>query len=106
MLVFGDAAGYVEPFTGEGMAWALLSANAIAPLVLEALRNDSYDLAERWSQTYQDLIGRRQRTCRAVSALLRIPWMARSAVSVLSPMPWLARPWVRRVNTPPSLSSL
>jgi flavin-dependent dehydrogenase len=28
VLVVGDAAGYVEPFTGEGMAWALATASA------------------------------------------------------------------------------
>ncbi|MGL6096279.1 MAG: NAD(P)/FAD-dependent oxidoreductase, partial [Fimbriiglobus sp.] len=28
----GDAAGYVEPFTGEGMAWAVASAAAVAPI--------------------------------------------------------------------------
>jgi 2-polyprenyl-6-methoxyphenol hydroxylase-like FAD-dependent oxidoreductase len=29
-FVVGDAAGYVEPFTGEGMAWAVMSAAAVA----------------------------------------------------------------------------
>ena len=32
LFVVGDAAGYVEPFTGEGMAWALASGTAVAPL--------------------------------------------------------------------------
>ena len=31
MFVVGDAAGYVEPFTGE-MAWAMMSAAASAPI--------------------------------------------------------------------------
>ncbi len=104
--MLGDAAGYVKPFTGEGMAWALLSANAITPLATDALHDDQDQVSERWTQTYQNLIGRRQRTCRAESGLLRTPWMARSALSILAPMPWLARPWVRGVNTPPAHSSL
>ena len=32
VFVVGDAAGYVEPFTGEGMAWAMMSAAALAPI--------------------------------------------------------------------------
>ena len=36
-FLIGDATGYVEPFTGEGMAWALASGHAVAPLVVRAL---------------------------------------------------------------------
>ncbi len=103
VFVLGDAAGYVEPFTGEGMAWALASATAIAPLALEAIENYHASQAERWDRLYRTLIGRRQRVCRRASALLRRPWMARGAISLLAPMPWLAAPWVRSVNTPPSV---
>jgi flavin-dependent dehydrogenase len=35
VLLLGDAAGYVEPFTGEGMGWALVGALAVVPLVLQ-----------------------------------------------------------------------
>jgi flavin-dependent dehydrogenase len=103
VFVLGDAAGYVEPFTGEGMAWALASATAIAPLALEAIEDYHAPQAERWGRLYRTLIGRRQRVCRRVSALLRRPWIARGAISLLAPMPWLAAPWVRLVNTPPSV---
>ena len=34
LFFLGDAAGYVEPFTGEGIAWALASARAVEPLAL------------------------------------------------------------------------
>ena len=40
LFLLGDAAGYVEPFTGEGIAWALASGQAVAPLALQAM--------ERW----------------------------------------------------------
>ena len=36
--LLGDAAGYVEPFTGEGMTWAMLAAVSVAPLAQEWLR--------------------------------------------------------------------
>lgn len=106
VLVLGDAAGYVEPFTGEGMAWALASANVVAHLVLQAAEHDRPDLASNWSRVYGKLIGRRQRVCRAVSTLLKKPWMARTALGLLAPLPWLAGPWVRSVNTAPAFSTL
>ena len=33
VLAAGDAAGYVEPFTGEGMAWAVRSAALAAAML-------------------------------------------------------------------------
>src|SRR5213078_4791567 len=38
VFLIGDASGYVEPFTGEGMATAIESAVAVAPFVLEATK--------------------------------------------------------------------
>jgi flavin-dependent dehydrogenase len=105
VFVLGDAAGYVEPFTGEGMAWSLASAVAIAPLAREAVAGYHDGLAEQWERLYRTMIGRRQRVCRTLSALLRRPWMARGALSLLAPMPWLAAPWVRSVNTPPAVAA-
>ena len=37
-FVLGDATGYIEPFTGEGMAWAMVSGQAIAPLVRQGIK--------------------------------------------------------------------
>ena len=38
LLLLGDAAGYVEPFTGEGMAWGLTAATLAAPLASSGIR--------------------------------------------------------------------
>jgi flavin-dependent dehydrogenase len=72
-LVMGDAAGYVEPFTGEGMAWALTAGAAAAPFVLEGLEQWSDDLETRWKSTLQLHIGRRQTVCRTLSSVLKRP---------------------------------
>jgi flavin-dependent dehydrogenase len=69
----GDAAGYVEPFTGEGMAWALTAGAAAAPFVLEGLERWTGDLETRWKTTLQVHIGRRQMVCRALSSVLKRP---------------------------------
>ena len=66
LFLLGDAAGYVEPFTGEGIAWALASAQAIAPLALQAIERWDPRLARPWSTLHRRLIGRRQLVCRAV----------------------------------------
>jgi flavin-dependent dehydrogenase len=100
VFVLGDAAGYIEPFTGEGIAWALASAAAVAPLAVRAAHGWHADFAGEWEQVYHRTIARRQHTCRAVTRLLRSPWLARVLIRVLARMPGLAAPLVRRLNAP------
>src|SRR5205823_4250104 len=98
-FVLGDAAGYVEPFTGEGMAWALASATALTPLAVEAVEEWRPDLARRWQGLHRRLFGPRRRLCSAVTRLLRWPRLVRLAVGVLSWTPFLAAPLVRRLQS-------
>jgi flavin-dependent dehydrogenase len=93
----GDAAGYVEPFTGEGMAWAVASAVAVAPL---AARPWHPGLIREWERTHARLIRSRQATCRAAARLLRSPRLSRWAVRLLSITPALARPVIAALNRP------
>jgi flavin-dependent dehydrogenase len=97
-FVLGDATGYVEPFTGEGMAWALASATALAPLAVEAVGEWRPDLARRWQGLHRRLFGPRRRLCSAVTRLLRWPRLVRLGVGVLSWTPFLATPLVRRLQ--------
>src|SRR5262249_9490161 len=48
LFVVGDAASYVEPFTGEGIAAALESAWLVAPLVDQATMGWTDALAHTW----------------------------------------------------------
>jgi flavin-dependent dehydrogenase len=100
----GDAAGYVEPFTGEGMAWAVSSAAAVAPLAADAARRWDDRYVADWQRTHARLIGRRQWVCRAVARGLRSATATGAAVRVLSVLPTLARPAVALLNRPPALS--
>jgi menaquinone-9 beta-reductase len=77
-LVLGDAAGYVEPFTGEGMGWALAAAAAVTPLALEGVGPWPPALERRWIHTHRQRIGRRQLVCRSLALALRHPASARS----------------------------
>lgn len=98
VFVLGDAAGYVEPFTGEGVAWALASAEAVAPLAARAARRWSPDLPPAWARLHRRLITQRQGICRATAALLRRPALTRVLVRVLNRVPVLAAPIVYFLN--------
>ncbi len=97
LFVVGDAAGYVEPFTGEGMAWAIMSAAALAPIAAKAWHPS---LIREWETTHRRIVGRRQRTCRVVARVLRSPLLTSLAVRALGMMPILARPVVAALNRP------
>lgn len=99
-FVVGDAAGYVEPFTGEGLAWALATGRAVVPLVLESLDAGTRMTGSAWERTQRHLVGSRMRWCRVVSRLLRHPMLVQFAVRLLSRVPSLARPVVRSLNEP------
>jgi flavin-dependent dehydrogenase len=101
LFVLGDAAGYVEPFTGEGMGWAMAGAGAVVPLVRAAVAGWHPRLAERWRERHAAVVMRRQAICRAVAALLRRPLLTRTAVRILEAAPTLARPFLTHLNTPP-----
>ena len=72
-LAVGDAAGYIEPFTGEGIAWALTSARAVVPLVLGGLDRWSCDTIRQWRNTQHRLLGLRRAVCRSLTLGLRRP---------------------------------
>jgi flavin-dependent dehydrogenase len=92
IFVLGDAAGYVEPFTGEGIAWAFAGAESVVPFVKRAV--DSYDssLEDEWVQEHGRSIGRDQRWCRLLARLLRVPVITAPLVALLGRRPGLARP--------------
>jgi flavin-dependent dehydrogenase len=99
LFLLGDSAGYVEPFTGEGMAWALLSSVHVAPLALEGVWQWRSGLAARWSAEHRNFIKPRQRVCRAVRMVLKSSWATSATVGLLAAVPALAEPWIRRVNS-------
>lgn len=100
VFLIGDAAGYVEPFSGEGMAWGMQASLVLAPLVCRGLAAWDDRLAAQWAADYARLVGRRQWICRVLTRLLRGERRTRAAVAVLRRAPWLAAPWIKRINSP------
>lgn len=96
LLAVGDAAGYVEPFTGEGMAWALRTGIEAARCVVQ--HREPRDLGAAWRRRYAELMKSRQWLCRALSQGLQTPQRARLLVGAMSLAPWAVRRAVRRLN--------
>ncbi|HEX8875973.1 MAG TPA: FAD-dependent monooxygenase [Phycisphaerales bacterium] len=97
VLIAGDAAAYVEPFTGEGMSWAMHAGMAAAELIAAG------EPAGAWTQRSQALLSARQRRCRAVALALRSPTLVAFAARAMALMPavaplaqrLVAGPWAR-----------
>ncbi|MFG0262694.1 MAG: NAD(P)/FAD-dependent oxidoreductase [Novipirellula sp. JB048] len=97
LLAIGDAAGYVEPFTGEGMTWGMQSGIAAAEWI--AARQAQLQTAgDQWHEQLEIRLRRKQRTCRLVTAMLRSPVVCRIAAATLDWCPGLAAPLLRSLN--------
>ncbi|MEM0913740.1 MAG: FAD-dependent monooxygenase [Planctomycetota bacterium] len=91
-LAVGDAAGYVEPFTGEGMGWALAAAREASTLVAEVVRDGAWDRLSVWSAVCRAGRGRRW-TAGWVRRAVRRPGLLSAAMRVGA----VARPTVGAV---------
>jgi len=98
LLIVGDAAEYVEPFTGEGMAWAVQSARLAAGLALEAVSECSPEIAARWNRLHRQTFRRRQQLCYATTRLLRSELGIAGLFAALRCAPRLAESVVRFVH--------
>jgi flavin-dependent dehydrogenase len=96
LLVIGDAAGFVEPFTGEGIAWALTAARAVTPVAHAAARSWDPSFARQWTGRYRRTVIARQLACRALTSLLRSDNFTGVLVRALRIQPSLASLFVRR----------
>lgn len=98
LFLLGDSGGYVEPFTGEGMAAAIEDALAIVPLALQSVACWKGELAERWQHELSQRQRRRQRDCRRLAWLLRRPWAARWGMRLATAWPSLGEQIAERVG--------
>lgn len=96
----GDAAGYVEPFTGEGIAWAMNGALALGPIVERAVRQWHPEMMQHWSRLHHRQIARRQWPCRVLSQVLRSTLLSQGLVVGVKRFPGLANPVLHHLNRP------
>ena len=88
VLVAGDAAGYVEPFTGEGMGWALATGQAAAEHAAAMLQGRAEP--DAWRARVRELVGEARARCGWTAWTLRRPSLVRAAVRVAGRWPNLA----------------
>jgi 2-polyprenyl-6-methoxyphenol hydroxylase-like FAD-dependent oxidoreductase len=103
LFVLGDAAVYVEPFTGEGIAWALASAAAVVPFAEQAVRRWRPALSTGWAREHRRLFQTRHRVCRLVAQALRRPRLVQGCLTLLARCPGLATPLIRHLNAPSNI---
>lgn len=91
VLLVGDAAGFVDGVTGEGMSLGLCSAEPVAEVAARALATGQ--LAARglagWRRTHRDLAAASHRLTRLVVAGLRHRWLAEAVIAGLAARPRL-----------------
>lgn len=91
----GDAAAYVEPFTGEGMGWALASGRVLADTLLANTSPAVFHA--RFTAAHGRVFAAHHARCRRVAAVVRRPWLFASAVRAAQLAPAVAAravPWV------------
>lgn len=82
ILVVGDAAGYVEPFTGEGMTWALTTGAAAGALAATETRAD-----RAWPRVHAALTRGPRLRCALLSRVLRAPRFVRTLLAIGEQVP-------------------
>ncbi len=97
LIAIGDAAGYVEPFTGDGMAWAMTTAVAATTLLDDGWNSES---AGRWTSWHRRHFARRQRTIRTIAWISRHPWLARTSIGFVKQLPGISQRLFRSMLRP------
>ncbi len=88
-LLLGDAAGFYDPFTGQGVTFALLTA-ALAAEVADAALADVDVSASRlteYSRRRQQLLGTRVLVQKGVQVVMERPWLREQVLERLSRRP-------------------
>lgn len=85
VLCIGDAAAYVEPFTGEGMTWALESGIEAARFTHQALAASTS--LDEWKHHHARLFAAKHRRCRFISTAVSRPDMVRRIARLVAMVP-------------------
>lgn len=91
-LLVGDAAGYVDPLTGEGIYFALFGARAAAEAVAAALQQPADERAafDDYAEARRRELAPRLNASRWLQRGLRHPWLVRTAVRTMARWPAIA----------------
>jgi flavin-dependent dehydrogenase len=92
VLLVGDAAGFLDPFTGQGVFLALTGAERAADAILAALRDPAREAAAfaAYARWRTNDVAWRRRLCATVALLIDVPPLARRAAVRLARFPDVA----------------
>lgn len=85
MLLVGDAAGMVNPFNGEGIAYAMESGEVAAELVYEAIVRGRPALAQMYPTVLRERYGRYFAAGRGFARMIGKPEIMRASTRLLLP---------------------
>ncbi|HUO08206.1 MAG TPA: NAD(P)/FAD-dependent oxidoreductase [Phycisphaerae bacterium] len=91
VLAVGDACGYVEPFTGEGIAWAVRGARALVEILPQQSEEWNDAAVESWHRRHAQVV--QTRWCRTLRLIAHRPGVAGMGVALASAWPTVAR-WI------------
>ncbi|MBC7999359.1 MAG: hypothetical protein IAF58_15520 [Leptolyngbya sp.] len=87
IFVIGDSCGYPEPLTGEGIAWALESAESVFPLALKGIARWENSLCSMWQSKHRNLVDQRKFKSRVIAYGLRNDHIRKTSIQILSRFP-------------------
>ncbi|CAN5729398.1 hypothetical protein BH10CYA1_BH10CYA1_50520 [soil metagenome] len=90
VFVLGDSCGYAEPFTGEGIAWALTSGAGVIELAQKGLTQWSPSLIQDWHFKHTKMIKARQDRSIAIAHGLRNDTLRHFAIPMIASFPLVA----------------
>lgn len=93
VLYVGDAAGVVDPMTGEGIAQAIETGVLAAEAITRG--DDPGAVARRYRRSVSRALGRDLRFASTLQGLLRTPFGARAAIGAAGLTPWTRRNFAR-----------
>lgn len=91
-ILVGDAAGFISPFTGQGVFLALRSAERASSALIRAFANSATEEAalSAYDREYRNEFAARMRLGKIVDTLIAVPFLARRAARRLEASPALA----------------
>lgn len=93
VLFVGDAAGVVDPLTGEGIAQAIETGTLAAEAIVAG--GEPETVAARYRRSVSRALGRDLRFASMLQRLLRTPFGARAAIEAAGVTPWTRRNFAR-----------
>ena len=97
VMAIGDAAAFIDPFTGSGIALALQSSKLAADAILSS--DDPKAIAGRYERTYRAAFDRRLRFCRFLRLASTSPRLASAALGLLGSSVSLTRMFAKATRS-------